>query len=160
MNARKGDVILSPGGTGLIGGLLLSVDPPQWYSHSGIMTRNYDEITHSTASEQRLIDHTRNGIAEGSEGFDPMALKYMWPGVIAQSVEAAVKGEDFIDPETGRSYRVAHFGPDIIGITHNDRMVIVPPLVVKPDPFKETPEVRAALHAVATDARTARAGPA
>ncbi|MGH8526201.1 MAG: hypothetical protein ACREXY_18935, partial [Gammaproteobacteria bacterium] len=44
MNARKGDCILSPGGDGL----MLNVKPTQWYSHNGIMTRNYDEITHST----------------------------------------------------------------------------------------------------------------
>jgi hypothetical protein len=90
LNARKGDVILSPGGTGLIGGLLLSVTPSQWYSHSGITTRNYDEITHSTASEQRLIDHTRG--QGGSDGFEPNALKYLWPGVITQQVESAIKG--------------------------------------------------------------------
>jgi hypothetical protein len=57
MNGRKGDIILSPGGPGLIGSLLRAVDPPQKYSHSGMMTRNYDEVTHSTASEDRIYDY-------------------------------------------------------------------------------------------------------
>ena len=152
MNARKGDIILSPGGTGLIGGLLLAVTPSQWYSHSGIMTRNYDELTHSTASVERLIDHTRGTM--GSDGLQPDALKYLWPGIITQQIESAVKGELFPDPENGREYNIAHFGPDTIGLTHNDRFVIVPPLVVKPDPLQETADVRARLHAVAAEARS------
>ncbi len=151
MNARKGDVILSPGGPDLIGGLLRQVDPPQLYSHSGIMTRNYDEVTHSTASAERLVDHTRG--TKGSQGFEPDALKYMWPGVIAQQVEDAVHGEEFPDPETGKKYLVYTFQAAVTGVTIDDEMVIVPPLVMKPDPLKETGAVRAALHAVATEAR-------
>ena len=51
-NARKGDIVLAPGGpAGFIGGLLRQVSPPQHYGHCGIMTRNYDMITHSTFSE-------------------------------------------------------------------------------------------------------------
>lgn len=158
MNARKGDIILSPGGPGLIGGLLRGVDPPQLYSHSGIMTRNYDEVTHSTASEERMIDHTR-GLLDGSQGFEPDALKYMWPGVIAQPVEAAIHGEPFADPETGKQYRVSSFEAAVTGLTVEDEMVIIPPLVVKPDPLEETEAVRAALHAVAAEARTGAGRP-
>ena len=62
LNALKGDVILSPGGNGSIGGLLLQVTPPQHYSHSGIMTRNYDQVTHSTASEDRLMDYPNGSV--------------------------------------------------------------------------------------------------
>ena len=49
------------------------------------MTRNYDEVTHSTASEERLINHARG--SKGGQGFEPDALKYMWPGVVAQTVD-------------------------------------------------------------------------
>jgi hypothetical protein len=150
MNARKGDVILSPGGPSIIGQLLHQVDPPQAYSHSGMMTRNFDEITHSTASEERLPKHM-SGMVDGSDGFDPNSLKYVWPGVIRQSVDAAVNGEDFTDPE-GEKWNISSFSPHAVGLTHNDNFEIVPPLVVKPDPFEETPAVRAALQAAAVEA--------
>lgn len=153
MNARKGDVILSPGGEGIIGGLMLNVSPPQWYSHSGIMTRNYDEITHSTGSQKRVMDHLR-GIMDGSDGFEPQILKYIWPGGIVQTVESSIDGEDFPDPEYDKKYSIAAFGPLTVGVTHNDQMKMIPPLVLKPDPMQETPAIRTALHAIATDART------
>ncbi len=152
MNARKGDVILSPGGEGIIGGLMLNVTPEQWYSHSGIMTRNFDEITHSTGSQARLMDHLR-GIADGSDGFEPQILKYIWPGAITQTVENSIDGEPFPDPEYDKTYSVSAFGPLTVGVTHNDQMKMIPPLVLKPDPMQETPAVRSALHAIATDAR-------
>jgi hypothetical protein len=158
MNARKGDIILSPGGSGLIGGILMNVDPPQWYSHAGIMTRNYDEVTHSTGSEDRVKDHLI-GIVSGSDGFEPNVLKYVWPGAITQSVQASIEGESFPDPEYEANYSLGPFGPHMIGITHNDQMKMIPPLVVKPDPMLETPAVRTALHAIATDARNAGGRP-
>ncbi|MCK6530854.1 hypothetical protein L6R50_25945 [Myxococcota bacterium] len=130
MNARKGDVILSPGGTGLIGSLLRHVDPPQNYSHSGIMTRNYDEVTHSTASEDRLLDY-KVGLVDGGDGIEPRVLKYMWPGVVTQSVEAAVAevAEMFVDPQNGKSYAISSFSPHAIGVSHNGTMEVVYPLV-------------------------------
>lgn len=159
MNARKGDIILSPGGEGIIGGLLLNVNPPQWYSHSGIMTKNYEEITHSTGSQGRLMDHMIGLASDGSDGFEPSVLKYVWPGAVTQTVQASVEGEDFPDPEYDKSYSISSFGPHMIGITHNDQMKMIPPLVIKPDPMQETPAVRAALHAIATDARNAGGRP-
>lgn len=154
MNARKGDIILSPGGDGFIGGLMMNVHPPQWYSHCGIMTRNYDEITHSTASQDRLLDHKIGFVKDGTDGVDPKILKYMWPGAITQTVQASIEGEPFPDPEfADKTYSVSAFGKHTVGVTHNDRMIMIPPLVVKPDPMQETPAVRLALHGIATDAR-------
>jgi hypothetical protein len=150
-NARKGDILLSPGGSGIIGGLMLNVTPPQWYSHSGIMTRNFDEITHSTGSQKRVMDHLI-GISPGSDGFEPSVLKYVWPGAIRQTVEASVHGEEFSDPEYDAKYTISAFGSYTIGVTHNDQMRMIPPLVLKPDPLLETPAVRSALHAIADDA--------
>lgn len=154
MNARRGDVILSPGGDGLIGGLMLRVSPPQLYSHSGIMTRNFDEIAHSTGSQDRLMDHQVGFTSDGSDGFDPPILKWMWPGAIRQSVQNSVEGEIFPDPDfAGKNYRITAFGKQTVGITHNDKMVMIPPLVLKPDPLLETPQVRSTLHAIAAAAR-------
>jgi hypothetical protein len=153
INARKGDIILSPGGDGIIGGLMLNVDPAQWYSHCGIMTRNYDEITHSTGSQSRLMDHLIGILSDGSDGFDPHILKYIWPGAVTQTVQHSIEGEDFPDPEFNKTYSISSFGPHAVGVTHNDKFVMIPPLVVKPDPMQETPAVRLALHAIAVDAR-------
>lgn len=153
MNARKGDCILSPGGDGIIGGLMLNVKPAQWYSHSGIMTRNYDEITHSTGSQRRLMDHLIGFTADGSDGFEPSVLKWLWPGAITQSVQHSIEGEDFPDPEYPKTYKIAAFGAHAVGVTHNDQFKMIPPLVLKPDPLQETPAIRTALHAIATDAR-------
>ncbi len=158
VNARKGDVILSPGGAGIIAELLRQVNPPQKHSHSGIMTRNYDEITHSTGSEEWLQDHMVGVLADGSDGFDPNSLKYLWPGVVRQSIDAAVNGEPFVAPEGGK-YSISSFSPHAIGATFNDNFEIVPPLVVKPDPFEETDTVRAALHAAAVEAASGAGRP-
>lgn len=144
MNAKKGDIILNPGNGSLISSVLLSVTPPQRFSHSGIMTRNRDEITHSTASEERLADFV------GSDGARPDVLKYLWPGVITQTVEHAVNGEDFIDPETGKTYSLSGFATiaskmDLGGVASE----LVPAMVVKPDPLNETLQVRQTLHGIA-----------
>ncbi len=153
MNGRKGDIILSPGGPGLVGSLLRAVDPPQKYSHSGIMTRNYDEVTHSTASEDRIYDYLVGTLSEGTDGIRPDILKWMWPGVVAQKVEAAIYGENWTDPESGKQYSISSFSAHAVGVTHNDNFQIVPPLIVKPDPMLETNQVRQTLHTVCASAR-------
>lgn len=162
VNARKGDIILSPGGSGLIGGLLRQVTPAQKYSHSGIMTRNYDQVTHSTASEDRMADYPvgskpLSGEPAATDGIRPDVMKYGWPGVITQSVEQAVFGESMTDPENGKSYTLKGFGTSAVGMEIGGGLEIVPPLVVKPDPMEETPEVRKQLHLVA-DAAVADTG--
>jgi hypothetical protein len=144
MNAKKGDLILNPSNGSLISAVLQTVSPPQRYSHSGIMTRNRDEITHSTASEDRLVEFI------GGDGARPDVLKYLWPGVVTQTVEHAVDGEDMVDPETGKKYSIAGFATieskiDLGGVAPE----IVPAMVVKPDPLKETLEIRQTLHGIA-----------
>ncbi|MQA21344.1 carboxypeptidase-like regulatory domain-containing protein [Rugamonas rivuli] len=144
MNAKKGDLILNPSNGSLISAVLQTVTPPQRYSHSGIMTRNRDEITHSTASEDRLVEFI------GGDGARPDVLKYLWPGVVTQTVEHAVDGEDMVDPETGKKHSIAGFATiesklDLGGVAPE----IVPAMVVKPDPLKETLEIRQTLHGIA-----------
>jgi hypothetical protein len=164
MNARKGDIVLSPGGNGLIGGLLQQVTPAQRYSHSGIMTRNHDQITHCTMSEERMMAYPVGtdpvtGDPAPVHGFRPDAVKYGWPGAITQTVENAVTGEPFLDPETAslpsdqkKWYMLHSFGAQPEGMDLGGSWVIVPPLVVMPDPFDETPALRRQLHAIADDA--------
>jgi hypothetical protein len=151
-NALKGDVILSPGGTSTISQLFRAMSPPQYHAHSGIMSKNFIEITHCTASEDRLADYTQ-GVG-GSGGIQPDVLTYLWPGSVTQSVTAAVAGENWIDPD-GKSYNISGFTPEAIGNTDNDDFVITPPLVLKPNP--ESAAIRTKLQTVAEYAR-ARGG--
>lgn len=167
-NARKGDVILSPGGAGLIGGLLRQVTPPQKYSHSGIMTRNYDQVTHSTASEERIEAYPVGVVLDGelqpTDGHRPDVLKYAWPGVVTQQVEHAIYGEPMLDPETAglpddkkKWYTISSFSPYATGMTLGQNFEVVPPLVIKPDPMAETTDIRRRLHQIA-DAALAAVG--
>jgi hypothetical protein len=156
VNARRGDIILSPGGPGLIASILRNVTPPQSHSHSGIMTRNYDEITHSTASEERVA---ANRLGLGGSHLDPGRLKFMWPGVVRQTVQSSIEGELWPDPEDGKQYLISSFSPHNIGSTHNGSFEVAVPLVIKPDPLKETTAIRAKLHKIADKAAAAAGRP-
>lgn len=165
INAKKGDIILSPSGpSGPIGELLKSVDPPQYYGHCGIMTQNYSQITHCTLSDDRLNDHP-NGMHDlPTTGFQPNAVKYGWPGVITQTVQNTIDGEHFTDHDTGKSYNLGGFPGNTIRIQTNEQpnpayindgaWQIVPAMVVKPDVLLELryPQVRKILHRVAKEA--------
>jgi hypothetical protein len=147
LNAKKGDVILSPGGQGLIGQLLRRVSPPQYYSHSGIMTKNHIEIRHSTGSEDWLKDHPSGMFAgnKGVDGFDPSALRFLWPGTITQSIDNAYSGEYLNSPD-GKQYKLSSFSFDP---SRGNINTLAYPLVVKPQAFDETPQVRSQLHSIA-----------
>lgn len=158
VNARKGDIVLSQGGpAGLIGGLLRQVKPAQKYAHCGIMTRNFDEITHSTASMDWLLDHPVGALwdppfkstSAPSDGLEPNALKYLWPGIITQAVSHAVDGQWLKAPDNGKDYRLGGFSEMPEEGDYFGSWEVVPPLVVKPDPMKETPGIRAQLKKVA-----------
>lgn len=153
LNARKGDVILSPGGNGPTGGLLKQVSPPQVYSHVGIMINNYYRLKHSTASEDWVED------AAGTDGFDPDKIKYIWPGTIEQSIEEAFNGSFLDDPdgltdEDGnlKKYKVGGFSNET---KYAENIGLVEPVVVKPDPLVEAKlsQVRQMLHRVADSAK-------
>jgi hypothetical protein len=148
-NALKGDVILSPGGDSIISQLFRALTPPQHHSHSGIMSKNFIEITHCTASEDRVPDYTQ-GIG-GSEGIQPDVLTYLWPGSVTQTIEATVSGQTWLDPN-GKSYNIMGFTPEAIGNTDNNQFLLTPPLVVKPDP--ESTATRETLQKAAEFARS------
>ena len=147
LNAKKGDCLLDPGGPGLVGQLLRQVTPAQFYSHCGIMTKNHIEVTHSTGSDDWLKDHLAGSLLgnKGTEGFDPTALKYLWPGTVTQTIDNAYYGEWITSPDTG-PYKISDFSfaPDL-----SDSSTIIYPVVVKPNPFDETAAVRSKLHAIA-----------
>ena len=147
LNAKKGDCLLDPGGPGLVGQLLRQVTPAQFYSHSGMMTKNHIEVTHSTGSDDWLKDHLAGSFAghKGTDGFDPIALKYLWPGTVTQTIDNAYYGEWLPSPDTG-PYRISDFSfaPDL-----SDSSTIIYPIVVKPNPFDETAAIRGTLHTIA-----------
>jgi hypothetical protein len=163
LNARKGDILLVPGGMDIIGQLLRQVDPPQDYAHTCIVTRDFEEIAHSTADQNRMLEYIDFDLAH-PENFclAENAIKYIWPGAIRQTVGAAVDGEDFPDPEAPHKlYKIRGFIPHHVGVFGRGAPapVAVPPLVVKPHPHQETKAVRAKLHQAADLARQVAARP-
>ncbi len=164
-NARKGDLILVPGGNGVIGGLLSQVSPAQRYAHCGIMTRNHTEISHSTASEEWLSKgHPRGVHPVGAEqkaptdGFEPDSARFQWPGGITQSVEEAygVDADEakFTDAEN-KKYKISAFNL-VDSAVLDGRWQIIEPMVIKPHPLAEQadPTIRQRLHKVADEARS------
>ncbi len=173
-NAKKGDILLAPGGDGLIGGLLHQLNPPQRYAHSGMITSDptvsvkdgeisYEpqRITHSTAVVERAMEYPVGKITiiphllevpAPTEGFREDVLKYMWPGVITQTTEAALFGEMMKDPESQKEFHVSSFSPSVKHLLRDDDWEIIPPLLIKPDPMTETAEVRTQLHDIADHA--------
>jgi hypothetical protein len=151
LNARKGDVILCPssGNGSLVDGILMCVTPPQLYGHSGIMTRNYEQITHCTASQDRIMDNPAGDwLANNDEGLDHDVLQYAWPGTLTQTVDHTVNGETIPDPG-GTLYSFQNFNGVTSWITFNNQSYVIPPLVVKPDPVLETAHTRTLLTAAA-----------
>jgi hypothetical protein len=161
VNARKGDIILSPADDGTIGQLLKQVMPSQRYSHTGIMTSNYYEITHSTSSERRMTEQSDGLVGMPTDGLHPDTLKYQWPGTITQTVDNAFKGEDILDPDAvdedqkpiTKTYTIGAFRFTNTGATVGGHWELVEPLVIKPEPALETPEVRKNLHKLADAAK-------
>jgi hypothetical protein len=164
MNGKKGDVVLLPGGPiGIIGKLLLALNPPQFFSHCGIMTGNFYKVRHATASEEWVEDQVIGKIFDsdrGTQGFDPEGLKYIWPGTVDQTVDQAFHGSYFVyetrDGKHKKPYKIEAFSNDPVFFMEHDRHVVFP-LVLKPDPLLEgDPEfahVRPTLHKVAEKAK-------
>jgi hypothetical protein len=157
LNAHKGDVILIPGGLDIISKLLRQVDPPQDFSHTVIMTRDYDQIAHSTANEGRMLEHIEFDLNRPQEfRLSENALKYLWPGAVLQSVEAAMDGEAFVDPEAPHGvYMIQGLSAHHLAALKRGQVgpVVVAPMVVKPHPKLESKALRAKLHRAADIAR-------
>ena len=133
-NAQAGDVILSPAPTGdgdLIAAMFSALTPPQHHGHSGIMTANFYEITHCTASVQRIKDNL-NSDSLGQASLNGNMLQYAWPGSVTQTIDEATTLVPRIDPE-GKKYAEPSFNFDARG---NPQQLIYP-LVIKPLPEYE-----------------------
>lgn len=173
-NAYRGHLILSPGGAnGPIGGLLHQLDPPQHFSHMGIMIADYDLIRHTTAvpkwlTAEEYYTGSVLGVKAPADGLTPDHVQFGWPGSVTQSAEQAFladryggltppglpgpyTGSDLLDKESpsGKRYTVAALSFDPVS---DDGKTWYPALVVKPCPLLETPEVVAALNRVADEA--------
>ena len=162
INARKGDIVLSPSGNGAVGGLLKQVSPPQMYSHAGLMIQNFYKLRHSTGSEEWLADAAVGKFITGdpgSEGVDPDKLKYLWPGTIDQTIDQAFNGSLLPDPDNLKDdngnikqYTIKAFdsSPKLNGNTE-----IIYPVVVKPNPMVEAENlhIREQLHKVAEEGK-------
>ena len=163
MNARKGDIILSPRDDGgLVGQMFKALVPfrgPRLYSHCGVLSKSYEEITHATSSSERLAH-----LAKEHSGFFPeAALRKQWPGLIRQSVEASIVGELWMAPAdpidttaVRKAFSISSFAP--ARNLDNDSGVALqftPAAVLKPDPVLEVanPLVRRQLHDLANDLR-------
>ena len=143
-NAQKGDILLVAA-CSFIGNLLRQVEPIQHYSHEAIMTRNFADLSHSTASEDRLQDPDLQIGFLRSDGVRTEVMKYVWPGVLHQSV-----GDAFLGVKFGK-YLIDAFDPDPIRCDGDP--VITDALVVRP-PLDAPPEIRADLHRAADIARS------
>lgn len=146
LKAKKGDLIIDPGGAGIIGQLLNQLS--QRYSHCGIMTKNHIELKHATESEDWLQSPEHESGAGGILGFHQSALTYGWPGTLIQSIDQAINGSSLKSPE-GNDYQIKDFSFQPASLSNR---VIVNPLVIKPNPFMDTNELRVKLHAIAEEA--------
>lgn len=150
-NAQAGDVILSPvpvGGGDLIAAMFSALTPPQHHGHSGIMTANFFEITHCTASVDRISKNVNKDVVGIPTGLPGDMLQYAWPGSLTQSIDDATTSVNFNDP-SGTTYSMNSFNTDLEG----DAFEIIPPLAVKPLPENEA-AVRPLLRKAADTARS------
>lgn len=97
-NARRGDLIMTPGdGAGVIGRLLAQLQPRQSYDHMGIMVRDHDLVRHATMAHDRLKRRDPGRYLTGEffgdrapvDGYRADVLTYGWPGTITQSIDDA-----------------------------------------------------------------------
>jgi hypothetical protein len=175
-NAYRGNMFLTPGNSaGVIGGLLHALTPPQHYSHMGIVVANYNLIRHCTCSSDRLsAPEYYSGSILGSpapvDGLNIEHLQHGWPGTITQSVYQAVmadrygsgplpgtntnyEGSLLTDQESTKTPKTQYLMNDLsFDSISDDGQTWYPPLIVKPCPRLQTPEITDALNRVAEQA--------
>jgi hypothetical protein len=150
-NALQGDVILSPAPVGsgdMIAAMFRALIPPQHHGHSGMMTANFYEITHCTASSARISTNLNTDLLGIPTSLNPNLLQYAWPGSMTQSIDDATTALNYIDPDNN-SYSMQSFNTDSEGEGYE----VIPPLVIKPLPENEG-TVRTRLRAAADIARS------
>jgi hypothetical protein len=164
-NALKGDIILNPGcGSSLIDTLLNALQPPQKYSHEGLMTLNYFQLRQTTSSSDRYQDYPKNsGDTDVRNGIRTDVLQYGFQGSdgkdfttlaeIPRSVDEAFNGFSLVDPESKKVYTFNSFSFKPTGCADGTQ---VDPLVVRPPPGAPS-NVRTLLQQAADASQTIRA---
>jgi hypothetical protein len=176
-NAYRGNMILVPGtGAGVIGGLLHALTPPQHYSHMGVFVANQNLIRHCTCSSDRLSAaeyYTGSvlGSAAPTDGLNVDHLEHGWPGAITQSVYQAVMADRYgsgplpgtttnymgsmlTDPQSTQTPKKTQYLMNDLSFDSisDDGQTWYPPLIVKPCPGLQTPDVTDAMNRIADSA--------
>ncbi len=149
-NALKGDAILVRSCTGEIAPLLGALDPPQYYTHTGIMTRDRVEIRQSTGDIGYLMQHPNGTAGQPTDGFEEDALRYLWPGTVTVSVQEGFGDGRLYKTPDDEDRKARGFTAD--DASCNDQHVIIYPRVMKPAPEFER-VVRPDLHRAADEAK-------
>lgn len=155
VNAKKGDVFLTTS-CNFTSLLLNQVNPPQIYSHTGIMTENYDMIRHSVAAPDRATSYVDISFSKYPR-IPTEKVHYMWPGTINQTITKAVDGDYFEDRDNKGEFRVSGLNPFNFKVDRSscrDQELLLP-IIMKPPPEEEfnNPKVRNILHEIANTAK-------
>jgi hypothetical protein len=141
-NGYKGDVI-AVSACGPVGKMLKSVTPSQNYSHVGMMTRNYDSLSHSTCSIEFIEWDLKENRMPWDPTFRERYLKYCWPGIVHDSIDTAFYGNLMTSPDPEDRPRIVRAFKPSVATCDSGRAV--PPLVVRPVPG-ENAATRGLLH--------------
>lgn len=148
-NGYKGDAVLIHA-CGFVTDMFQKLDPPQKYSHSGMMIKNRTELRHSTGQDSWLMAHPVGIGGLPTDGIEEDALRYFWPGPISATVEEAFEsGKKALSPE-GDEYSVTGFNRHSARCP-GDASIIFPRLL-KPAPEHEA-SVRPTLENAAEQAK-------
>jgi hypothetical protein len=155
-NALKGDAVMTAGCT-FVHDVLSGLDPEQFWTHTGIMTKNQVELRNSTGTD-KYMDAFPEGAISGqpSDGFATHAVKYLWPGTVTQSIFHSYYGEYIYESFSDHSYDVGPFSQAPTDCNVNDllqgNVSLVQPAVIRP-PLSAPQSHREKLHQVAETAQ-------
>ncbi|MEO6601094.1 MAG: carboxypeptidase-like regulatory domain-containing protein, partial [Polyangiaceae bacterium] len=121
-NALKGDAVLSVS-CSFVGTMLRSLNPPQLFSHTGIMLKNNEVLRDSTADEDRMVAALDAATSKGplSPPLVGSTLRYAWPGAITETVSEAYLGHELTDPDGTK--RTLHTFNNVLKKCDGDRTV-------------------------------------
>jgi len=130
LNARKGDLLLNSACGPTAG--LVSTAVAQKFSHVGIMIEDRRRIRHARVKLEPFMDSIDENGGSGT------LLKFGWPGVISQTVQAAFEGSELRPKPLAAPFWTpdqlqvdSHFGFER---NHSDceALALIDPLVMKP----------------------------
>lgn len=131
-NAMKGDALLVRGCSGIVAPLMNAVDPPQKYTHTGIMTKNRFEVRQAYGDQDWLMQHTVGVLGQPTDGFQEQALRYLWPGTLTSTIEQAFNTSRAVITPEGSTKTVKGFVQNEVRCAND--ATITYPQVLKPAP--------------------------